>query len=109
MNEQPEFPDFMQLRDEGMARVLAKAQRIDATFTDRATAHIIELLSTQRDGLTGEQIVNACKHNGITPHNDRAFGPIFHALAKNGILRKAGFRKRTKGHGADGAVVWRLV
>jgi hypothetical protein len=109
MNYQRELfgRDWKSERDEGMDRVSAKADRIDATFTDRAKAFVVHYLTIHLEE-SGEVIVSAAKDAGIIPHDDRAFGGVFLALVNRGIIYRVGMVKRKKGHGAPGAQIWRL-
>ena len=56
----------------------------------------------------GENITDACKAAGIVPHEDRAFGPVYLALARQGAIVRVGYMARRRGHGAP-APGWRLA
>jgi len=95
-------------RDKGMKQVLKNAEN-KGWNGDEAERFIIHRLSQPGYiGETGETIVNAAKQVGIIPHNDKAFGPIFSRLVRRGTIKKDGYRPRTKGHAAPGAVIWVL-
>jgi len=96
-------------RDIGMQRVLAAAQRRDQDFSEKAAHFILQFLKTYTGDYTGEEIVNAAKDAGITPHNDKAFGPVFSRLAQQKLIYKARYVARSKGHAAPGAVIWKLL
>lgn len=83
-------------------------ERTDSDFGKRAARHILfSLQHLQR--ATGEALTDLCKRDGLVPHDDRAFGPIYARLAKDGHIRRAGWAPRRKGHGTGGATVWELV
>ena len=49
-----------------------------------------------------------CKAAGIVPHLDQAFGPVYAALARQGLIVRTGYAPRRRGHGSPGPV-WRLA
>lgn len=95
----------MELRDQVMAQVESNAGPV---FRDRARSFILGHLTSYRER-SGEEITDACKAAGIIPHDDRAFGPCFMALAREGKIIKTGHCERRKGHGTSGGNVWRLA
>lgn len=60
---------------------------------------------------SGEEITDAAKEAGITPPtmDDRAYGGSFRSLSSRGIIRKAAYCQRAKGHSTGGGIVWQLV
>lgn len=89
----------------GMARVEENAGE---PFAVRARQFVINYL--RRHGASpGEDITDACKQEGIRPHDDRAFGPVYNKLSRDGIIEKCGEAKRRKGHGTTGGNVWKLI
>ena len=56
----------------------------------------------------GEVITMAAKLYGIVPHDDRAFGPVYHGLSRRGQIVKVGTVRRERGHGTSGGNVWAL-
>lgn len=98
------FDQAIQARDRAMERVERKSGK---EFQDAAKAFIVDYLDDNGPS-SGEAITNACKAAGITPHDDRAFGPALYNLAKDHLIAKCGSCKRTKGHGTAGGNVWRL-
>jgi hypothetical protein len=92
-------------RDAGMARVEAKA---GPKFSELARDFVISFLREHGD-VSGEKITNACKKSGIVPHDDRAFGPVYMTLVRQGWIVKVGTCKRLKGHHTAGGNIWRLV
>lgn len=71
----------------------------------------LHYLSQQKEHRApGEDITDACKAEGIKPpKDDRAFGPVYMALAKQGRIVKDGNVKRRKGHACHGGIIWKLV
>lgn len=91
-------------RDEAMRAISAHAGQ---RFRREAEEFVLAFL--RRNGETpGEFITDACKAEGIVPHDDRAFGPVYCALAKAGKIIKVASCQRRKGHGTNGGIVWRL-
>lgn len=77
-------------------------------FQHRAKVCIIEYL--RRHGPTpGETLTDACKQVGIIPHDDKAFGAVYYALSRRGIIHKVGTCLRRKGHATSGGNVWGLT
>ena len=93
-------------------RVLAKlAQKAGKAFREAAGAHILSELEKWPLGRPGEALTLSCREAGIAPArnlDDRAFGPVFMALAKAGAIVKVGTAKRVRGHGTAGGNVWAL-
>jgi hypothetical protein len=97
-------PTVQQERDRVLERIQAKAgeQFMDAAILciERYLQHVPEA--------SGEQLVDACKERGIKPAtDDRAFGPVLMKLSREGVIEKAGYTVRQKGHGTSGGVLWR--
>jgi hypothetical protein len=100
----------LEARDIAMALVADKAERVTAaTFSQEAQAFIVNYLTVH--GPTGGEVLTLrCAEAGIRPHDDRAFGPVFMALARAGRIIKAGSMPRAlRGHHAPGCTIWRLV
>ena len=76
-------------------------------FKERAMAFALEWM-TGKGIVSGEDITDACKAAGIVPHEDRAFGPVYLALARQGAIVRVGYLARRRGHGAP-APGWRLA
>lgn len=97
-------------RDTAMAQVTARAERADVLFQEKAADFVLQYLRHKRTGeASSEEITNACKAAGIRPPDDRAFGPVYMALARRRKIAKAGSCIRTKGHGTSGGNIWRLA
>jgi hypothetical protein len=102
------WDDWEAGRAEGMARVAASAERTSPDFAAHARAFVLEYLA-RHGAASGEAVTNACKLAGIRPHDDRAFGPVYFALVRAGLIRKVGACLRTKGHGTSGGNIWALT
>ena len=85
-----------------------RAEDKDDGFTDRAKQFIVDHLRIVREA-PGEDLVDIAKAKGATPPDDRAFGPIFASLARQGFIRSIGFALRKKGHGTAGGRIWGYV
>ena len=58
---------------------------------------------------SGEDLTDACHRAGIVPRDDRAFGPVYHKLSRQGKIVKCGTVTRRRGHLTTGGNVWCLV
>jgi hypothetical protein len=92
-------------RDDAMARV---AQKAGDGFAAAAETFVVTFLSRHIEA-HGERITDACKAAGIVPHDDRAFGPVYMRLARQGRICKVRQEPRRKGHGTSGGNVWRIA
>ena len=99
------MPEARADRDQAMASVSDNA---GADFNEAACAFITAYLLS-RGATAGEDLTDACKRSGIVPHDDRAFGPVYMRLSREGVIEKAGYVPRRKGHGTGGGSVWRLA
>lgn len=87
---------------------LAKAADACPNFSERARAALLECLRTKGQ-CSGEEMTNYALGRDIVPHDDRAFGGVFRALARKGLIIRVGFCPRAKGHGTAGGSVWKLA
>jgi len=95
------------LRDQAMSDVAVHAQDDRPRFHQQAVDFVLWFLD--RFGpATGERITDACKRAGIQPHDDRAFGPVYMALARQKRIEKIGSVRRERGHGTSGGNIWAL-
>ena len=94
--------------DAAIARGAEKATRIDATFLERAGAHMLAYLD-QHGVSSGELLTDACKLAGITSTDDRHFGAVFRRLQAGKLIRWAGECRRTKGHATRGGSLYARV
>lgn len=98
---QPNLYDLME-RDAAMAQVEANA---GVEFAEAAAGFITNFLECVEQA-TGERLTDACKQRGIVPHDDRAFGPVFMRLLRQGKIVRVGYCQRTKGHGTAGGSIY---
>jgi len=82
-------------------------QNAGTIFTARASRFVLDYLGAH-GASSGEVITDACKAAGIRAHDDRAMGPVFMSLSRAGLIEKAGFCVRNKGHATGGGNIWRL-
>lgn len=93
-------------RDRLLTRLAAK-QRAD--FMAKACAFVVRYLA-QHGPTSGEALTLACRAAGIVPAgDDRAFGPVYMALVKQGAIEKCGSCRRERGRGTAGGNIWRAV
>lgn len=96
------------LGEQAGERCIAKAERV-ADF-DREGAGRFILGWLRRHGPTsGETLTDQAKAHGYRPHDDRAFGPVYAKLVRDGSIRWKDFAPRLKGHGTGGARIWQAV
>lgn len=94
--------------DHGMAISLAKAERSDPQFSEKAQAAILSHLRVV-GSCSGEVLTDVAKAHGAIPANgDRAFGAVFKGLSRRGLIRCVGYCLRTKGHLGSGGRVWAI-
>jgi hypothetical protein len=93
---------------QGMAASLEKAEKADPQFKDKAREAILAHLKAVGQA-SGEDLVDIAIAHGAIPPDARAFGGVFQALARKGLIRCVGFTLRRKGHGTAGGRVWGLV
>ena len=98
-------PQFDKEREEAMRAIIEHAGR---RFLESARGFVLEYLGKHGES-SGEDITDACLAAGIRPHDERAFGPVYHTLARKGLIVKAGATIRRKGHGCSGGNIWRLA
>jgi hypothetical protein len=96
--------DWQTERDSALAQVERNAGE---EFKARAMAFALEWMAG-KGTVSGEDITDACKAAGIVPHEDRAFGPVYLKLARQGAIVRVGYMARRRGHGAPGPG-WRLA
>jgi hypothetical protein len=94
---------------EGMAQATDAAERRDPLFAVKAEAAIVACLKgCKQRRASSEDLVDAARAQGLVPHDDRAFGPVFQSMARRGVIRFVGFCLRKKGHGTAGGRIWAL-
>lgn len=102
---QPSLFDWQAARDAALAQVSENAEEHAPGFAERAQAFVLDYLR-QNGPASGEAVTDACKAAGIVPHDDRAFGSVYMALSRRGLIRKVGHAMRRKGHGCAGGNIW---
>jgi hypothetical protein len=95
-------------RDRAMAQVGQKAEDVCPGFHERAQSFVLAFLASHGP-TAGELVTLACKAAGLTPHDDRAFGPVYMALARAGRIVRVGNCRRERGHGTSGGNVWAVT
>lgn len=103
----PTLPSVSAERDRLMALVEDRANAKKQAFSADAEAFILRFLA-EHGPSSGEILTDATKAAGIKPHDDRAFGPIYKRLAKNGAIHRVGICNRLKGHLTGGGILWAL-
>lgn len=99
------------LKEKGMAKALANANRVETGWSERAYALLLQFLSgltTDRRFMT-EQFRKFAYEKGLpAPPSERAHGSIMLRAARAGLIVRIGFAKVTnpKAHQATGSV-WR--
>ncbi len=97
-------PPHIAARDKALEQL---EKRNGEVFRARARAFALDFLRVHGPK-SGEDITDACKAAGIIPHTDKAFGCIYGALSRQGLIERAGFCERKKGNGTCGGIVWKL-
>lgn len=91
----------------GMQISFIAAEKRDPDFAEKAKAAILRHLR-DHGACSGEVLTDIAQAYGARCDDARAFGAVFQGLARQGLIRKVGYKARTKGHGAPGPV-WSLV
>ena len=94
-----------QLRDAALA---SAADNAGAVFIERAKVFVLGYLAV-RGPTSSEDLTDACKAEGISLRNDKAFGVVYSQLSRSGSIRSCGTVKRRKGHASGACNVWELV
>jgi len=94
-------------RNEAMTQVATKAEDLTPNFHAEARAFVLRYLR-EHGPTAGEVLSMQCKAAGITPHDDRAFGPVYYGLYRARLIVKVGTVKRMRGHATAGGNVWSL-
>lgn len=94
-------------RDEAMRRVAERAEEARRGFLEAARSFVTSYLR-EHGPTSGEVLTLACKQAGVVPHDDRAFGPVYMGLMRQGVIEKVGTVRRERGHGTGGGNVWGL-
>jgi len=94
------------LGDEAGNRCADKAEAADPAFRQRALDFIVGYVRQQGEA-RGEDATNAAILAGIKPDDARAFGPVYKAAIKQGLIRVVGYVPRVRGHGSMGGKLYR--
>ncbi|MDM0024103.1 hypothetical protein [Variovorax saccharolyticus] len=94
------------LGDEAGNRCADKAEAKDPAFRQRALDFIVAYVRQQGE-VRGEDVTHAAVLAGIKPDDARAFGPIYKAAIKQGLIRVVGYVPRVRGHGSMGGKLYR--
>lgn len=86
---------------------LEKAER--GGFDGAAAAEYIVALLRADGPTAGEVLTDRAIAAGFRPHDSRAFGPVYAALARRKAIRCVGYCERTKGNGTAGGRIWSLA
>jgi len=78
-----------------------RAEKVDPEFRARALDFIVGYIRQQGEA-TGESATEAAIMAGITAPDARAFGPVYAAAIKRGLIRVVGYVPRLRGHGSAG-------
>ena len=103
----PSAAQALAARDEAVTQVAAHAEEHAPGFAERARRFVLDYLAMHQRA-DAETITDACVAAGIVPHDLRAFGPVYLALARDGLIVKVGHSPRRRGHGTAGGNVWTL-
>ena len=93
--------------EQAAAACLAKAQRSDPLFSQRAATAILNHLRAVGQA-SGEELVDIAIAHGAHAPDQRAFGAVFAGLSRRGLIRTVGFCLRSKGHSTAGGRVWSI-
>lgn len=86
-----------QLRDEGMAKAAAHADRLHEAWQERAMGFLKEFsircwASASQHNFTAEDVYDYAERYGLPrPPDRRAWGAVMTKAAKQGIIRKVGY------------------
>lgn len=87
---------------------LAKAERSDPQFSQRAATAILNYLKAVRIA-SGEELTEIAIAHGARPADARAFGGVFRMLSQRGlIVCLRSDLPRKSGHGTSGGRLWEL-
>lgn len=93
----------------GMQRAQDAAERRDPFFTGKAQESIVaHLRAAPGRQACGEELVDAAIAAGACPPDARAFGGVFQALSRRGVIRCVSYCLRRKGNSTAGGRVWEL-
>jgi hypothetical protein len=85
--------------NDGMEAVASKANRFNIGWTNTAFLFLVNYAESN-DVFLAEDVVKASKNEVPEPHDNRAWGAIFHKAAKAGLINKIGFKPAKTSHGS---------
>lgn len=99
-----------QERDAGMAQALGHAESVEPGWGDTAAMELLRYCKGMSGGkFISDEFINWFQSHGLTmPPTNKAFGPVFTKAAKNGLIRKVGYRPHPLRH-ASPTVLWEVV
>lgn len=89
------------------AQCLDAANRDDPKFKEKAWAVILNFWASVQSA-SCEDITDAAIAAGAFTNRPRAFGPIYHAMARRGLIKLVGHILCGKGRGAFDATIYAL-
>lgn len=91
--------DFARLeRDAAMQRVAEKADRVSPGWSDEAAAFLRQFAG-RTEWFTSADVIGMAVEAGIPqPHDRRAWGPVFMAAARSGLIAQDGFSRHAWRH-----------
>jgi len=94
-----------ELRDEGMQRAIEHAEADVPGWANLAYLFLCKYAKENRQFTSFDLRVAAREWGLVMPPTDKAFGSVFTKAAKNGVIRKAGYRAHPERH-ASPTVLW---
>jgi hypothetical protein len=95
-------------RDRQIAKVAQHAEESRPNFLEDARAFVLRYLK-EHGRTSGEVLTMECKRAGIVPHSDKAFGGVYMALSRRGLIVKDGTCQRMRGNNTAGGNIWKVV
>ena len=95
----------------GIARALDHAERVNTNWRDEAAAFARGYINGTGIGhvFTAETLIEAANDSVPAPPDGRAWGGIIQSFARNGVIKRAGFRfsENAAHHGAP-KTLWKV-
>lgn len=93
-------------RDEGMARSVARADRVEPTWSSDAL-RFLTAFARIHDAFIGEEVVEAARDVISAPPDSRAWGSVFQTASRRGIIHKTGQFRPARSSNLSPKPVWR--
>lgn len=105
-----EFTEAAAARDAGMAQAIDHAERIEPGWADMAYDWLAHYVKAEHGTqFTSFLFIAWCQLNEFDmPPTPKAFGSIFTKAARNGLIRKVGYRPHPLRH-CSPTVLWEVV